>query len=121
MIEPARRTADYLGHLLEAVARIRKYTEGMDLAAFQTQTLVQDAVMRNIEIVSEAARNIVRQDPEFAAGHPEVPWTQAIRMRDRISHGYFAVDLDTVWHTVKRDFPAMESQALALLKALTLA
>jgi uncharacterized protein with HEPN domain len=42
-------------------------------------------------------------------------------MRDRISHGYFAVDLDTVWHTVKRDFPAMESQALALLKALTLA
>jgi uncharacterized protein with HEPN domain len=49
MIEPARRTADYLGHLLEAVARIRKYTEGMDLAAFQTQTLVQDAVMRNID------------------------------------------------------------------------
>ena len=42
-------------------------------------------------------------------------------MRDRISHGYFAVDLDTDWHTVKRDFPAMESQALALLKALTLA
>ncbi len=83
----------------------------MDLAAFQTQTLVQDAVMRNI----------VRQDPEFAADHPEVPWTQAIRMRDRISHGYFSVDLDTVWHTVKRDFPAMESQALALLKALTLA
>ncbi len=111
MIEPARRTADYLGHLLEAVARIRKYTAGMDLAAFQTQTLVQDAVMRNI----------VRQDPEFAADHPEVPWTQAIRMRDRISHGYFSVDLDTVWHTVKRDFPAMESQALALLKALTLA
>ena len=101
MIEPARRTADYLGHLLEAVARIRKYTAGMDLAAFQSQTLVQDA--------------------EFAADHPEVPWTQAIRMRDRISHGYFAVDLDTVWHTVKRDFPAMESQALALLKALTLA
>lgn len=101
MIEPARRTADYLGHLLEAVSRIRKYTAGMDLSAFQSQTLVQDA--------------------EFAAGHPEVPWTQAIRMPDRISHGYFAVDLDTVWHTVKRDFPAMESQALALLKALTLA
>ena len=101
MIEPARRTADYLGHLLEAVARIRKYTAGMGLSAFQSQTHVQDA--------------------EFAAGHPEVPWTQAIRMRDRISHGYFAVDLDTVWHTVKRDFPAMESQALALLKALTLA
>ena len=111
MIEPARRTADYLGHLLEAVSRIRKYTAGMDLSAFQSQTLVQDAVMRNI----------VRQDPEFAADHPEVPWTQAIRMRDRISHGYFSVDLDTVWHTVKRDFPAMESQALALLKALTLA
>lgn len=49
MIEPARRTADYLGHLLEAVARIRKYTAGMDLAAFQSQTLVQDAVMRNID------------------------------------------------------------------------
>ena len=92
MIEPARRTADYLGHLLEAVARIRKYTEGMDLAAFQTQTLVQDAVMRNIEIVGEAARNIVRQDPEFAAGHPEVPWTQAIRHGLTYSKARFSCD-----------------------------
>lgn len=118
MIAPALRTADYLGHLLEAIDRIRRYTSGIDLAGFKSQSLVQDAVIRNIEIVGEAARNISRIDPGFIAAHPEIPWTDAIRMRDRVSHGYAKVELDTIWTTIQRDLPAMEIQATALLDAL---
>ncbi len=118
MNQPARRLADYLGHMLEAVARIRSYTAGMDLAGFQAQKLIQDAVIRNIEIVGEAARNVVRKDPGFASAHPAVPWSQAIRMRDRVSHGYFAVELVEIWKTVQHDLPQIEAQVSALIKSL---
>jgi uncharacterized protein with HEPN domain len=104
--------------MLEAIARIRGYTADMDLAAFQMQTLIQDAVIRNIEIVGEAARNVMRNDPEFATAHPEVPWTEAIRMRDRISHGYFSVELDTIWKTVQHDLPKIEAEVSVLLGSL---
>ena len=118
MIAPAHRTADYLGHMLDAIERIRRYTSGVDLAGFKSQSLIQDAVIRNIEIVGEAVRNISRKDPEFIAAHPEVPWTKAIQTRDRVSHGYATVELEIIWATIQRDLPAMEIQASALLDAL---
>ena len=118
MIAPALRTADYLGHMLAAIDRIRRYTSGIDFTGFKSQPLIQDAVIRNIEIVGEAARNISRKDPEFISAHPEMPWTKAIQTRDRVSHGYATVELEIIWATIQRDLPAMEVQATALLDAL---
>ena len=118
MIAPAVRTADYLGHMLDAMDRIRRYTSGVDFAGFKSQPLIQDAVIRNIEIVGEAARNIASKDPGFIAEHPEVPWAKAIQTRDRVSHGYATVQLDIIWATIQRDLPAMEIQAAALFDAL---
>lgn len=118
MIAPALRTADYLAHMLDAMDRIRRYISGIDLAGFESQSLIQDAVIRNIEIVGEAARNITIKDPAFISAHPEVPWAKAIQTRDRISHGYSTVQLEIIWATIQRDLPAMEMQVTALLQAL---
>jgi len=104
--------------MLEAMDRIRRYTSGVDFAGFKSQPLIQDAVIRNIEIVGEAARNISRRDPGFVATHPEMPWTKAIQTRDRVSHGYASVELEIIWATIQRDVPAMEIQAIALRDAL---
>jgi uncharacterized protein with HEPN domain len=101
------RVADFLGHILEAIARIAEYTEDIDEVAFLDDKMVQDAVLRNIEIIGEAARNIERTAPDFAARHSEIPWVVIYTMRNRISHGYFKVDLEIVWRTIQIDLPAL--------------
>lgn len=91
------RVPDYLGHILQAIRRIGRYAGGMDEAAFLKDELVQDAVIRNIEVIGEAARNIERTHPDFSARHPDVPWGDIYVMRNRVSHGYFSVDLGIIW------------------------
>jgi uncharacterized protein with HEPN domain len=68
-----RRTPDYLGHMLEAIVRIESYTKDLDRDAFDADPKTQDAVVRNLEVLGEAARNVVQNDPAFVAAHPDVP------------------------------------------------
>jgi uncharacterized protein with HEPN domain len=112
------RMPDYLSHILQAVDRINDYTEDMDEVGFLKNQMVQDAVIRNIEIIGEAARNIEKHHPEFANQHPDVPWEEVYLMRNRVSHGYFSVDLEVIWNTVQRDIPELEQQIRQLLKSL---
>lgn len=79
----------------------------MNARSFRDDQLVQDAVIRNIEVIGEAARKIRTSHPEFADAHPEVPFDAAYQMRNAVAHGYFAVDLDVVWATVITDLPAL--------------
>lgn len=113
------RTLDDLGHMLDAIGRIDTYLAGMDLAAFLGDSRTQDAVIRNLEVIGEAARNIQRRDPAFAADHPDIPWALAYRMRNALSHGYADIDLETVWNTARNDLPPMEHQLRALLPQRT--
>jgi uncharacterized protein with HEPN domain len=96
--------------MLEAVDRIRAYTKDMDEAQFLQNPLVQDAVIRNIEVIGEAARNIVKHHPEFTDQHGDIPWEDIYLMRNRLSHGYFSVDLAVVWTTLQRDIPELALQ-----------
>ena len=101
----ALRVPDYLGHILEAIERIEEYVSDMDELAFLSSKLVQDAVIRNIEIIGEASNNIQRVDPVFAAQHAEIPWQVMYAMRNRVSHGYDKVDFEMVWKTICNDLP----------------
>ena len=83
------RLHDYLGHILEAIERINRYTAGMDRPAFLSAEQTQDAVIRNFEIIGEASRNIEQRYPEFARQHDAVPWGFAYEMRNALAHGYF--------------------------------
>lgn len=111
------RLNDYLGHILQAISRISRYTHGLSEVDFLTNEMAQDAVIRNIEIIGEAARNIDRDYPNFTQKYSKIPWSDLYWMRNRVSHGYFSVDLEIIWKTVERDIPELESQISDILKA----
>ncbi|MDE2082409.1 MAG: DUF86 domain-containing protein [Burkholderiales bacterium] len=114
----ALRVVDYLEHILKAIERIGRYTAGMDDIAFLGSELVQDAVIRNVEIIGEASNNIQRVSPEFAAQHEDIPWLVLYTMRNRVAHGYDKVDLEVVWKTIGRDLPGLRKQVAAARSAL---
>ena len=106
----SQRVSTYLGHILNAIERIDRYTNDIDEISFLNDELVQDAVIRNIEVIGEAANNIQRAHPAFASEHDEIPWLVMYTMRNRLSHGYDKVDLEIVWKTVWRDLPKLHAQ-----------
>jgi len=110
-----QRLAEYLQHIVQAIGRIERYTADLDETAFLASEEKQDAVIRNIEILGEAARNVERRYPDFAAQHPDVPWIDIYLMRNRVAHGYFAVDLEIVWKTIRNELPELAARISALL------
>jgi uncharacterized protein with HEPN domain len=87
MTRDQQRLADYLRHIAEAIERINRYTEDMDEVAFLNNQLVQDAVIRNFEIIGEASNNIEKYYPDFAIAHPDLPLSFAYQMRNAVAHG----------------------------------
>lgn len=72
-------------------------------------------MIRNLEVIGEASRNIARHRPAFMGAHPELPLAFAYEMRNALAHGYFKIDLNIVWKTLERDLPALRRQVTALL------
>jgi len=96
-----------LEHILFAIKRIERHVTDVDEISFLQSELLQDAVVRNIEVIGEAANNIQQVDPSFANAHSEVPWQVMYAMRNRLSHGYDKIDFEMVWKTVCNDLPAL--------------
>jgi len=119
MSRDPQRLPDYLGHILEAIERIQHYVDDMDEVGFLDSKLVQDAVIRNLEVIGEANRNIERVHPEFAAAHPELPLALANDMRNALAHGYFKVDLEIVWKTIQNNLPDLHTQITEVSAALS--
>jgi uncharacterized protein with HEPN domain len=109
------RVDDYLDHIAESAQRIDAYVAGVDLAAFKADSRTQDAVVRNVEIIGEAATQIMERYPDFAAAHPQVPWQAMRGMRNRMAHGYFEIDDAILWDTVQQDIPALLQQVRDIL------
>lgn len=118
MSRDQQRLQDYLAHIIQAIQRIHHYTEDMDEVGFLENELVQDAVIRNIEIIGEASNNIDKYYQDFAKLHPELPLIFAYEMRNAVAHGYFKVDLEIVWKTIKNDLPVLEQQTKDVLQQL---
>jgi uncharacterized protein with HEPN domain len=110
------RIPDYRQHMLEAITRIEAYSAGVDEPAFFESGLLQDAIIRNLEVIGEAANNILGLDGEFDKKHPDMALKAAYGMRNSLSHGYFQVDPVLVWGTLKVDIPEMKKQVLDALK-----
>jgi uncharacterized protein with HEPN domain len=112
------RLGDYLGHILEAISQIQSYCEDIDEVSFLTNRMIQDAVIRNFEIIGEASKNVERVAPEFVAAHPDLPLAFAYDMRNLLAHGYYKVDLSVVWKTIERDLPYLQQQVTIALRNL---
>ena len=112
------RLGDYLGHILEAISQIQNYCEDIDEVTFQKNRMIQDAVIRNFEIIGEASKNVERVAPEFVAAHPDLPLAFAYDMRNLLAHGYYKVDVAVVWKTIERDLPYLQQQVTMAMRNL---
>jgi uncharacterized protein with HEPN domain len=104
------RAPDYFGHLLQACDRILQYTSEMTQDQFLADSLVQDAVLRNIEILGEATRNLMECLPDLQSIHPQIPWMDMYAMRNRVAHGYFFINFKLVWAVAVKDIPELRQK-----------
>ena len=112
------RVEDYLEHIASAIERAIRYTESMEtLAALEQNEQAQDAIVRTLTVIGEAAVKIQKAAPEFVAAHPELPWSPMRGIRNKVVHDYFDVAWDVVWDTVKQDLPPLLEQVKSLLNS----
>ena len=104
----------YLEHVIDAIDRIEEYIEGVTEIKFKSTSLIQDGVIRQIEIVGEALRNVSR---EFRQKYSYLPWEDAIGMRDKLIHDYMGVDLERVWETATLDIPRLKGWVNQIIEA----
>jgi uncharacterized protein with HEPN domain len=106
------RDSLYLRHILDAIQKIERYAEvGHD--EFMAESMRHDAVIRELEIIGEAAK---RLSPEVLRRSADVPWRQVAGMRDVLIHNYMGVDLERVWKVIEQDLPPMRRAVEELLK-----
>jgi uncharacterized protein with HEPN domain len=115
MSKHPERAQDYLEHILDALERIQRYTARKSATDFRSDTLLQDAVLRNLGIIGEAAHRLLADSPDYAANHPEIPLVKIYGMRNRITHAYEEVDMEIVWNLVLFDIPALQLKIIAAL------
>jgi len=112
------RAPDYAGHMIQACDRILQYTSGMTHERFMADSMVQDAVLRNIEILGEATRNLLECMPNLQATYPDVPWLDIYAMRNRVTHAYFFINLELVWKVAIGNVPELRKQIEKVLGEL---
>ena len=108
---PHERWKQRVQDILTAIQKIQRYTAGLSFRTFANDEKTVDAVVRNLSIIGEAARNI---PSEMQARSPDIPWAEMRGMRHRIVHEYLTVDTTIVWQTISEDLPPL----IPLLQAL---
>ncbi|OGD07576.1 hypothetical protein A3H89_00970 [Candidatus Amesbacteria bacterium RIFCSPLOWO2_02_FULL_48_11] len=104
----------YLEHVMDAISKVEEYITGIDEAKFKSTSLVQDGVIRQIEIIGEALGNVSRV---FRENYSYLPWDDAIGMRDKLIHDYMGVDLEKVWETATLDIPRLKDWVGQIIEA----
>ena len=101
------RLPDYLGHIRQAANDACSFVEGLEKGDFLSDRRTQQAVIMSLVIIGEAATKVMDSYSEYSDIHPEIPWRSMRGMRNRIAHGYFDIDLDVVWETVRTALPEL--------------
>jgi len=109
-----RNTRLYLQDIWDSILAIEEYTQNLTEEEFYSNRQVQDAIVRRLEIIGEAVKNI---DDDFRDEHFEIPWRKIAGMRDIIAHEYFGIKLERVWDIVRKDFPNLRQQMYRIMKA----
>jgi len=105
----------FVEDILEAMDKIERYIKDLTYDAFLKNEMVIDAVIRNLEIIGEASRNI---PDDFREKHPDIPWKRMIGLRNLAIHKYFGVDLSIIWQIMTRNLPETKAGILAILKSI---
>ncbi len=105
----------YLRHILDAISAVEEYLADLDESGFRESRMVQDAVIRQLQIMGEATKRV---SPAVRDAHPQVPWQDVAGMRDKLAHHYFGVDLETVWLTATQDLKPLKVSVREILEHL---
>jgi len=105
----------YLQDLLIAMTRIAEYIEGFDFDRFKKDYKTVDAVIRNFEIIGEAAKNLPDSIKE---NNPDIPWDEMYLLRNKVSHEYFGVDYEIIWDVCVNHLPGNRMQILTIIDSL---
>jgi len=103
----------YLQDIWESTLAIEEYTQNLTEDEFYSNRQVQDAIVRRLEIIGEAVKNI---DDDFRNKYPQIPWKKIAGMRDIIAHEYFGVKLERVWDVLRKDLPDINQQMLLIME-----
>jgi uncharacterized protein with HEPN domain len=101
--------------ILECIEKIEKYTKDMNFEDFVKNDLVADAVIRNLEIIGEAVKNIPE---DIRSKYPDIPWKKIVGFRNIVIHGYFGVDLNIVWTVVRKHLKELKPKIESILKEI---
>lgn len=103
----------FILHIRDAISLIKEYTKGISRKDLDHNSLLRDGIVHQIQVIGEAAKNL---STAFTNQYTSVPWSEIARMRDRIVHHYFDVDLDVVWGVVERDIDMVQAVVDLYLK-----
>ena len=103
----------FLRYILDSMDLIEGYLKGKTYEEFEENQMLQDAVIRELEIVGEATKSLSQ---EFREKYPDIPWRQMAGMRDKLIHGYFGVDVGAVWDTATEDIPSLREKLQKILE-----
>lgn len=103
----------FVGHILESIDHILIYSKDVTKQQFKRDDQLQDSVIRRIEIIGEATKNL---PIAFRKKHHHIPWKKLAGMRDMVIHEYFGIDLNIVWDTIKRDLPKLQEELEIILE-----
>ena len=103
----------FIEHLLDSISKIEKYVQDITVHDFVDDELIQDAVIRNFEIIGEATKHL---SDSFRIKHSKVPWKKIAGMRDILIHDYLGIDIYSVWKTIEKDLPELKKQLNAIVK-----
>lgn len=106
----------FLRHIIDSIGKIENYLQDFDYEKFQNDSKTIDAVIRNVEIIGEAADNLTR---DFRSNTPEIEWRKIIATRNRIIHGYATVDLEIIWNITQNDLENLKTEIEKILESLS--
>ena len=109
----SREYRAYLKDILDSIKKIEKYTKGLFFDKFANDELIQDGVVRNLEIIGEAVKNIPE---DIKSEYPAIDWKKIAGLRDILVHAYFGIDIEIVWDVVKNKIPDLEQSILEMFK-----
>jgi uncharacterized protein with HEPN domain len=110
---------DFMEHMLDAAGQIQIYMHGKSINDFFKDRLLQDAVIRNFEIIGEAARRLMLAEPDIQTKFPEIPFAAIYGMRNQLAHAYFAIEYNVVVTVIEQDIPKLISELKLAIQQLS--
>ena len=105
--------AVFIRYILDSMDILGEYLKGKTYEEFEENRMLQDAVIRELEIIGEATKSLSQ---DFRDKYPDIPWRQMAGMRDKLIHGYFGIDLGAVWDTATEDVPSLKEKLQKILE-----